>query len=131
MLGIAEATKFFHIIGYENVTEEENFTKVFLLLESLDQRSLATLMTTYNVKWEIVKAFCELNEDEFRLFEVLLNLEQFTQSYMCMYEGCEQAVDKFLTMCNTSIAKRHLSFMRELAIPRIAPIIETSTPLSK
>lgn len=131
MLEIVKTTKFFHLIGYEKVTEEENFTKVFLLLDGLNKRSLATLMITYNVKWELVKAFCELNEDEFRLLGALLDLERFSRSYMCMYEGCEQAVDKFLTMCNTELAQRHLSSMRDLTMPRIATLIETSTTLSK
>lgn len=131
MLDIVNTTKFFHLIGYGETTEEENFTKVFLLLEGLDKRSLATLMIIHDVKWELVKTLCELSEIEFRLLEVLIDLERFNQSYMCMYEECEQAVDRFLTMCDTELAQRCLHTMRELAIPRIAPLQETSTSPSK
>lgn len=131
MFDIIHATKFFNLIGQRKTPEEDNFTKVFLLLDSLNRRSLTTLMIAFDVPWELVRAFCDLGEDEYQLLERLLNLEHFNQSYMCMYEGCEKAVEKFLTMCDTDLAHRYLQTLRELSIQRVAPLQETSNLLSK
>ncbi|MBD3156958.1 hypothetical protein GF369_03965 [Candidatus Peregrinibacteria bacterium] len=130
MLDIIHTTNFFHLIGERKIPEEENFTKIFLLLDGLNRRSLTTLMITSDVPWETVRAFCDLSENEYQLLERLLRLEHFNQSYMCIYEGCEKAVGKFLTMFKTDLAHKCLKTMREFSIQRTAPLTETSNSLS-